>query len=583
MEDTNWAILLSDWQIYLPFYISFFRWGVFIFLRVVPSFFYKQLKYKDVSGLHIDDPKRVTNRDVTAIITAYEPPKRFYDTIRSVVSNQPYEVLIAADSKCMKNDPRFIEKCEACSVEGVTNVRVVEVTQKGKRAALIAGIKETNSKLVALVDDDIEWKSKSKKYTFLQKLVAPFQHDDKIGGVGCKQVARIAHFFDVWRILADMRLAVRFLELMATTTMDRGASCISGRTGLYRIYIVKKEEFYEYLGNETLWGMKLLSGDDKCLTRYVVNEGYDTYHQLRKTCKLATSFGNGTEFINQMLRWSRNTWRSDIKSLFIERKIWKRHPLTAIIMFDKMLSPFFIVGGLIFIVVTIFMGLDFELFIPWLIWLVATRILKLSYYLVEHPQYIVYIPVFVVYQYFQAVIKIIALFTMNQRGWLTRSVKVKGNVIVGDEKKDEPKNDIEQGTVNPDLQPGNHFESEIIRSDSMESDMIRSDSMESEMIRSDSMESLMIDESEIVEYEMKTDVNKTDVNKTDENKMDEKKSKEKEKKPKEKKSKEKKPKENKEQKKEKKSKEKEKKSKEKKMEVTNELPRSESLQSITIV
>lgn len=434
----NWIEFFSDWRIYLPFYVSFFRWGVFAFFRVVPSFFYKQLKCKDVSGLNDDDPKKVTNRDVTAIITAYEPPDRFYDTIRSVVSNQPMDVIIAADSKCMRNDPDFITKCGACSVNDVTTVRVVEVTARGKRAALIAGIKETNTKLVALVDDDIDWKTKSKKFTFLQKLVAPFQHDVKIGGVGCKQVARIAHYFDVWRILADMRLAVRFLELMATTTMDGGASCISGRTGLYRTSIVKNEEFYEYLGNETLWGMKLLSGDDKCLTRFVMNKGYNTYHQLRRTCKLSTSFGNGSEFINQMLRWSRNTWRSDIKSLFIEKKIWRRHPLTAMIMLDKMWSPFFMVGGLLFIIITIIKGMNFEFFIPWIIWLVATRILKLSYYLVEHPQYIFYIPVFVVYQYFQAVIKIIALFTLNQRGWLTRSVKVdKNNQVVGDEKQEK--------------------------------------------------------------------------------------------------------------------------------------------------
>src|SRR5439155_2677947 len=135
---------------------------------------------------------------------------------------------------------------------------------------------------------------------FLQKLIASFQHDEKIGGVGCKQVARISYFFDFLRVMADMRLAIRFLELMATTRLDMGAACISGRTGAYRTYILQNEEFYNYFLNEKFFGLLLQSGDDKCLTRFVMNKGYKIYHQLRKSCELSTSFGKGTAFFKQL-------------------------------------------------------------------------------------------------------------------------------------------------------------------------------------------------------------------------------------------------------------------------------------------
>jgi hypothetical protein len=37
-------------------------------------------------------------------------------------------------------------------------------------------------------------------------------------------------------------------------------------------------------------------------------------------------------FLKQVLRWTRNTWRSDLRSLFMERHIWTAHPYVAFTM-----------------------------------------------------------------------------------------------------------------------------------------------------------------------------------------------------------------------------------------------------------
>lgn len=423
-SDFDWLNYLSDWKLYIPFYISFFRYGVFFFLRVIPSIFYKQYKTRNVMKLDKDSKMKVTVKDVTVIVTAYQPNMEdFLYTLENIIKQKPYEVIIAADKSCFK-DPDFESDCTLLETKH-TKVNVIKINEPGKRPALAAGIKKTTTKLVVLADDDVKWSKQ-----FLGKLIAPFQHSDKIGGVGCKQIGRYAHFFDVFRVLADMRLAVRYLELMATTTLDKGASCISGRTGAYRTEIIQNEKFYDYFLNEKFFGMQLQSGDDKCLTRFVMNEGYDVYHQLRDSCRLSTSFKNGRDFIRQLLRWSRNTWRSDIKSVFIERKSWRRHPFTLYFMFDKMITPFFLLFGLFFVTITILVNGKYYAFVPWAIWLFVTRCIKLSYYLVHKPIFILYIPVFILFQFFTAFLRIYTLFTTYERGWLTRDISVVGNTIV---------------------------------------------------------------------------------------------------------------------------------------------------------
>lgn len=85
---------------------------------------------------------------------------------------------------------------------------------------------------------------------------------------------------------------------------------------------------------------KLMSGDDKFMTRWVVKKGWRMRMQLSPECTLATTFKSDGKFFKQILRWTRNTWRSDFKSLVLERIIWWRYPVQVRSCNDCPWNPF---------------------------------------------------------------------------------------------------------------------------------------------------------------------------------------------------------------------------------------------------
>lgn len=424
----------QQWVRYSPFVIGAIRWGLFLVLRVIPAMFWRNMVPKKQSLE--DGPAEFTKADVTAIIPVYQPPPSFIDTVKSLVSNGMGKILVVADITCHEQVREL--------VKDYPQVSVIIETLPGKRAAMATGLKHVTSKLTCFVDDDVQWCN-----TFLEYLLHPFNMNEKIAGVGCEHRARYSSGFDIQMILADIRLSVRMLELFATSVADKGASCISGRTACYRTSFIQEDAFYENFLNETYMGMRVVSGDDKFLTRYVMNKGGKIWHQGGNACYLTTTFERGPRFIKQLLRWSRNTWRSDTKCLFAERKIWKNNLFTAFVMLDKMVAPFFLTFGLVY--VPIITGMNWtnkwKFLVCWLIWLVFSRSIRLAYYLVKKPWNLIFIPFFIVFQYIQGIIRIFALFTIYERGWGTRNIKLVGNTIARDGNEADVANNMEMSNV----------------------------------------------------------------------------------------------------------------------------------------
>jgi hypothetical protein len=76
--------------------------------------------------------------------------------------------------------------------------------------------------------------------------------------------------FTIWEILAAFRISMRNIEITASTYIDGGCCCLSGRTAAYRTQIVKDPEFQEGFLNEFWLGKyHQHSGDDKFLTRWL--------------------------------------------------------------------------------------------------------------------------------------------------------------------------------------------------------------------------------------------------------------------------------------------------------------------------
>lgn len=146
-------------------------------------------------------------------------------------------------------------------------------------------------------------------------------------------------------------------------------------------------------------------------------------------CTLSTQFETGAKLRQQLLRWSRNSWRSDIKMLFLERSVWRKYPWLAVTSLDKMISPFTMVYGPLAILILSFWEQNMFILIAFACYIIVTRVMKtIMYFTWSKPRppakWFWYIGPFIIVQYWGAVIKLYALCTLKDRRWGNREVKV---------------------------------------------------------------------------------------------------------------------------------------------------------------
>ena len=184
-------------------------------------------------------------------------------------------------------------------------IRVLAVPKPNKRVQMVEGVKNTTTDIIVFCDDDAIWPP-----TILPLILACFE-DQQIGGVGTSQVVKpVGEKMTVWEVLAAFRLSIRNIEIAASTHIDGGIPCLSGRTAAYRTLILKDPAFIDGFTND-YWRGKyhLNSGDDKFLTRWMVSHGWKTYVQCCKGAELQSTMKPDWRFLKQVLRWTRNTWR----------------------------------------------------------------------------------------------------------------------------------------------------------------------------------------------------------------------------------------------------------------------------------
>lgn len=178
-----------------------------------------------------------------------------------------------------------------------------------------------------------------------------------------------------------------------------------------------------------LWGMSnfrllrmvLSSPTEPCFAH--------SLHVKLQVCTLSTQFEAGAKLRAQLLRWARNSWRSDIKMLFLERSVWRKYPWLAVTSLDKMISPFTMVYGPFAILFLAFWEQNMFILVAFSIYILVTRIMKtLMYFTWSRPRppcrWFWYIGPFIFVQYWGAVIKLYALCTLKDRRWGNREVKV---------------------------------------------------------------------------------------------------------------------------------------------------------------
>ncbi|KAF7517147.1 hypothetical protein PCG10_001549 [Penicillium crustosum] len=308
-----------------------------------------------------------------------------------------------------------------------SRIRLFTVKHPNKRRQMTEAIPEVRTAITLLADDDVSWPR-----TLLPWILAPFEKDEKYGGVvTCQRLRRaIAPSLSqrLWGFLGALYLERRNFDCGATTHVDGGLPCMSGRTVAYRTRILQNEAFtYAFTNEEWWWGKyQLNADDDNFITRWMVSHGWETYMQYHPEAEVLTTLEDNPRFLKQCARWSRSNWRSNLTSMFHEKHIWHRQPWSAYAVHLTTLSPPAFLGDILLVWLchkaTGSWGESFhdQSMTMLYLWIFTSKWIKLLGHYLRYPVDVFLLPVSIIFGYLHGAIKMYAVMTLNVTTWGSR-------------------------------------------------------------------------------------------------------------------------------------------------------------------
>lgn len=387
-------IYFDQYQTFFPLLIplgtiGIWRWGVWGIKRTV-AFLYRPKKTSFDSRVSLITPVYNENPDTfTRALASWK--KNGLDEIIAVIDY--------SDTTCINIFKKFAK------VNPTAKLIVTKIP--GKRPALADGIEQAKHPIVALVDSDTIWEDE-----VLKNALPPFA-DKKLAAVATRQ--SVENPKTLAQKLFSIRLEQRYWDDIPFLTVTGNVlSCVSGRTGFYRREVLLP--LLDALVNETFLGKKVISGEDKRLTYLVEAQGWKVTYQSNAHV-FTPGEKNLSTFINQQIRWTRNSWRADLSAL---KQGWTlKHPIFTLYLIDRAIQPFTLLISPVYFAIS----LALQLWLPVigiLVWWHITRGVKMIPHLKRKPLDIVILPLFIVYNFLTAYIRIYALFSLNTQGWITR-------------------------------------------------------------------------------------------------------------------------------------------------------------------
>lgn len=389
--------------LYVPIsLIGIWRWSYWVVRRFAASM------YRPKVGTW---PKGLQKPSVSLITPVYnEDPAIFRQAMESWIKNGVTEIVAVID----KTNTRHIVEYErhyASNKNLTTKCRMVVTPKPGKRAALCDGIEAAKGDIIVLVDSDTIWSD-----DVLDKTL-PYFLNEQIGGATLTQ--RILNPRNTSDVLFDILLWTRYRdEVPYLVGVGKAFNTLSGRTAFYRREAIfhEKHDNIHKLRHEFFLGTRGISGDDKRLTHLILEQGWHTAYVLGPTV-YTPGLGSMKKFLKQRLRWTRNSWRADLRAL-IKGWAWK-HPALGLFMLDRFIQPFvMLIGPVVFTVALmsnewLFAGILFT-------WWFVSRFVRLFVYFKRYPKRIIHLPAYILFSYITAVMKIYALATIVEHSWATR-------------------------------------------------------------------------------------------------------------------------------------------------------------------
>lgn len=263
----------------------------------------------------------LTSQDATIIIpTLAGCGEELEETLHTILTNEPYQIMLVTIDANKHKAQEMLRSMPASK----TRIKLLSVPKPNKRRQMVRAIPEVKTEILLFVDDDVSWPK-----TELKWILAVFEKDPIYGGLAtCQRLRRArAPMFSmqrVWDYLGALYLERRNFDCAATTHMDGGTPCLSGRTVAYRTKILQDPEFIHGFTHEEWWfgRYELSADDDNFLTRWMVTHGWETYFQYHPEAEIQTTLEDNPTYLKQCVRWSRSNWRSNLTTLFQEQVVW---------------------------------------------------------------------------------------------------------------------------------------------------------------------------------------------------------------------------------------------------------------------
>jgi hyaluronan synthase len=232
-------------------------------------------------------------------------------------------------------------------------IRVINFADnRGKRAAMAAGIRATDAEIIVVVDSDSMLDRDS-----LRKIVQPFA-DDRIGAVSGH--TDVANADENW--LSKMQAVRYYIAFRVMKAAESVFGCVTCCPGCFSAYrrdaIMPKLDWWE---NQHFLGVPSTFGDDRSLTNCVLRHWRVTYQY---TAHAVTIVPTGFyKFLRQQARWKRSWAR---EAVYLLRVIWRKPAPAQFAVYVSVLLPLLapIVCGYALIVSPILLGHPFSILYP---------------------------------------------------------------------------------------------------------------------------------------------------------------------------------------------------------------------------
>jgi hyaluronan synthase len=348
-----------------------------------------------------------------ALTVKGEPPATFKLVLEALLSERIDQVCVTFDAG--EHENMALTEAFAREHAGEIDIRFEATTEKGKRKGLRRAIEMVDGVDITICMDSDTILGEGVKQSILETFSKP-----GVGGVTVKQ--RVYQPTHLMHFMFDIRLVSRYNLEAPGQALGGYVSCLSGRCSAYLTPVLK--EIKQNLVNEEWMGIrKTGGGEDKCLTTFLQDAGYQSavINDAVVYTRPETKFN---VYVSQSLRWARNSWFSDLRAIF-QRKYWMvNNPIMLFYTVDRMMSTFTLAMAVWYMS----MLLLTHHFAPALFlafWWVVSRSIKIYPYLLETRRFWV-VPFYAVSSMLLSVIKIHALVTMWETGWLTRGNASKG-------------------------------------------------------------------------------------------------------------------------------------------------------------